>query len=163
VLTDSAIESLAKAIFDRPNPWVAEAYSAYDQEPLVFCSAEELSSYFGATLARPKEHAFVLVVYPDMNGRAVREAIRLKPGSVPGHTSRYTWHGWGLISVQLSREGSIRSRIAANSQARAEKWAPTYPGWDPPSTWNWKQVGSHVRRLRRILSNVAPAGVGSGD
>lgn len=157
MLTDSAIESLAAAIFDRPNPWVAEAYSAYDQEPLVFSSAEELSRYFGATLAGPKEHAFVFVVYPDMNGRAAREVIRLEPGSVPGHTSRCTWHGWGLISVLLAREGNIRSRIEANSQARAEKWASTYPDWDPPSTWNWKLVGSHVRRLRRILPNVARA------
>ena len=119
MLTDSAIESLATAIFDRPNPWVAEAYSAYEQEPLVFSSTEELSRYFGATLARPKEHAFVFVVYPDMIERAAREVIRLKPGA--------------------------------------------YPDRDPPSTWNWNLVGSHVRRLRRILSKVAPAGVGSRD
>lgn len=157
MLADSAIESLATAIFDRPNPWVAEAYSAYDQEPLIFSSADEVSRYFRETLSRPKGHAFVFVVYPDMNGNASREVIKLTPGSVPGHTMRYTWHGWGLISVQLYREGNIRSRISANSQKRAEKWASTYPNWEPPSIWNWKMVGSHARRLQRALTRVTSA------
>lgn len=163
MLTESAIESLATAIFDRPNPWVAEAFSAYDQDPLVFSSTDELSRYFKEILATPKGHAFVFVLYPDMNGRAAREVIRLTPGSVPGHTKRYTWQGWGLIAVQLYRDGNIRSRITANSQARAEKWASTYPEWEQPGTWNWRLVGSHARRLRRVLSKIAPVGERAGD
>jgi hypothetical protein len=65
-------------------------------------------------------------------------------------SERGIWQGLGLISVQLAREG-VRSRIVANSQARAEKWAPTYPLWDGPGAWNWKAVASHPRRLQRVL------------
>ena len=150
MLTDSAIDAVADALFEKPNPWVAEAYSAYDAEPLLFASSDEVAKYARSVLAQPRGLAFLFVVYPDMNGRAVRETIRLDPKSVPGHTLRYTWQGLGLISVQLSREG-FRSRIAANSQARAEKWAPTYPDWDGPGVWNWKAVASHTRRLQRVL------------
>jgi len=157
LLTDSAIDAVAAAVFRAPDPWVAEAYSAYDKEPLCFSSQDELARYLLTTLAEPRGHAFVFVVYPDMKGRAVRETIQLKPGSVPGHSKRYTWHGWGLISVQLYREGSIFSRVSANSQARAEKWASTYPDWDGPSAWNWKVVGSHARRLQRVLKSVVHA------
>jgi hypothetical protein len=100
---------------------------------------------------------FVLVLYPDMAGRAVRETIRLKPGSVPGHELRYTWRGWGLIGVQLSRGDSagMASSISANTPARAAKWAPLDPSLDPPSTWEWKAVARHTRRLRRVLQRAS--------
>lgn len=150
MVTDSTIDAVAVALFEKPNPWVAEAYSAYDAEPLLFASSDEVAKYFRSVLAQPRGLAFLFVVYPDMNGRAVRETIRLDPKHVSGHKLRYTWQGLGLISVQLAREGT-RSRIAANSQARAEKWAPTYPQWDGPDTWNWKAVASHTRRLQRVL------------
>jgi hypothetical protein len=150
LLTDSAIDAVSGALFEKPNPWVAEAYSAYDAEPLLFASSDEVAKYIRGVLALPRGLAFLFVVYPDMNGRAVRETIRLDPKHVPGHKLRYTWQGLGLISVQLAHEG-VRSHIAANSQARAEKWAPTYPLWDGPGTWNWKAVASHTRRLQRVL------------
>lgn len=137
-------------MFEKPDPWVAEAYSRFDAEPLLFSSSEDVAAYMRRTLAQSRSLAFFFVVYPDMNGRAVRETIHLKPGSVPGHTLRYTWGGLGLISVQLAREG-VGSRVAANSQARAEKWASTYPDWDGPSVWNWKAMASHTRRLKRVL------------
>ena len=157
MLTDAAIDAVAAAVFRAPDPWVAEAYSAYDKEPLFFSSKDELASYFRITLAEPQGHAFVFVVYPDMKGRAVRETIKLKPGSVPGYSTRYTWQGWGLISIQLYREGSIRSRVSPNSQGRAEKWASTYPEWDGPSAWNWEVVGRHARRLQRVLKSAMHA------
>ena len=150
MVTDAAIDAVATALFDKPNPWVAEAYSAYDVEPLLFASSDEVAKYARSVLAQPRGLAFLFVVYPDMNGRAVRETIRLDPKHVPGHKLRYTWQGLGLISVQLAREG-IRSRVAANSQARAKKWAPTYPDWEGPGAWNWKAVASHTRRLQRVL------------
>jgi len=152
-LTDSAVAALAAAVFDKPDPWVAEAYSDFDAEPLLFGSANELVSFARRRLAVPKGLAFFFLVYPDMQGRAVRETIRLKPRSVPGHKLRYTWQGWGLISVQLTPD-PLRSRVAANSLARALKWQSTYPSLDPPSTWDWRAVASHTRRLQRVLKSV---------
>jgi hypothetical protein len=155
LLTESAIDTVARAVFDAPDPWVAEAYSAYDKEPLVFSTADQLARYIRATIAEPRGLAFFFVVYPDMNGHAVRKTIHLKPESVPGHSLRYSWQGLGLISVQLSREDLTASRIAANSRARAEKWASTYPNWDAPDTWNWTAVRRHAARLQRVLRSAA--------
>ncbi len=158
MLTDQAIDAVAAAIFDKPNPWVAEAYSQYDAKPLRFGSTSELAEYLRKTVAMPRGHAFVFVTYPDMMGRPVRETIHLKIDGSPNPPKlRYTWQGWGLISVQLTRDtqpGAV-SRIAANSQSRAEKWAAsTYLHWDPPNTWNWNAVTSHARRLQRVLKRV---------
>jgi len=150
VLPDSAVAAIAEAVFEKPDPWVAEAYSGFDSDPLLFFSSDEVADYIRGTLAQPRGLVFFFLVYPDMSGRAVRETIHLEPESVPGHTLRYTWGGLGLISVQLARENG-RSRVAANSQARAEKWASTYPHWDGPGVWNWKAVASHTRRLQRVL------------
>jgi hypothetical protein len=156
LLTDSAIEAIAAAVFEKPSPWIAEAYSGFDEEPILFSSKGEVTAYVQTSLTRPRGFAFLFVVYPDMRGRAARETIRLKPGSVDGHTLRYTWQGWGLISIQLTRdEGpNFCSRVAANTQARAEKWASTIPSWDPPNSWNWAAVASNTRRLQRVLKRV---------
>lgn len=154
MITDAAINALAAAIFAKPSPWVSEAYSAFDAEPIQFHSADEVARYMREEVGKPKGLAYLRIVYPDMGGIPVRETIQLKPGSVPGHTLRYTWQGWGMITVQL---GCPWSRICANSQARAEKWASTCPDWASPDTWNWKAVASHTRRLQHVLKKSVEA------
>lgn len=150
-----AVDALAAAVFEGRDPWVAEAFSAFDKKPLQFSSASELAGFATRKLAAANGLAYCFVVYPDMRGRAVRETIRLKPGSVPGHRLRYTWQGWGLISLQLAaEEAGMSSRIAVNSEARAKRWASTEPSWDSPATWNWSAVASHARRLQRVLKQV---------
>jgi hypothetical protein len=157
MLTDQVIESLAVAVFEKPAAWVVEAYSDFDAPPRQFTSPSELAQYAKERLSSTNASAFFFVIYPDMGGRAVRKTIHLKPGSVPGHKLRYTWEGWGLISIILERgdHPNRSSRIAANSEKRAAKWESTYPEWDSPRTWNWKAVASHVSRLKRVLSRVA--------
>ena len=157
VLSDQAIQVIAAAVFQGADPWVAEAYSDFDTLPLQFRAPEELALYASKRLAKPKGSAFFFVTYPDMSGRAVRQTIKLKPGSTPGNKLRYTWEGWGLISVLLERGDRPHgfSRISANSERRANKWRSTYTSWDPPETWNWKAVASHTRRLQRVLKTVA--------
>ena len=157
LLTEQTIDAIAAAVFDRPDAWVVEAYSDYDAPPLKFESAAELAQYAKRKLAEPKGSAFVFVTYPDMFGAPVRRTIHLKPGSVPGHKLRYTWEGWGLISILLEGgdQRSRHSHVAANSEKRAAKWQSTNPNLDPPSTWNWKAVAGHVRRLQRVLKKVA--------
>jgi hypothetical protein len=142
---------VAAAIFAKPSPWVSEAYSAYDMEPIQFHSAGEVAQYVREIVEKSRGLAFLRVVYPDMGGTPIREAIQLKPGL--GHTLRYMWQGWGMISVQLSRHADSPSSIAANSRVRAEKWAPMYPHWASPNTWQWQAVANHTRRLQRVLKN----------
>lgn len=155
VLTDATVNALAAGVFARPDPLVVEAYSEPDREPKQFASAERLAAYIKVRISQPQGLAFVFVVYPDMGGRAVRKTIHLDPKSCPGQKVRYTWEGWGLISVQLyggARQDS--SRVAANSSKRADQWSATHPELDPPDRWNWQAVESHTRRLQRLLKKV---------
>lgn len=156
LLTDQAIETIAAAVFEKAGAWVVEAYSDIDAPPRQFTSPTELAQYAKERLSKSKGSAFLFVNYPDMGGRAVKRTIQLKPGSVPGHEFRYTWEGWGLISIVLERgdHPNSSSRVAANSERRAAKWESTYHEWAPPSTWNWKAVASHASRLKRVLSKV---------
>jgi hypothetical protein len=151
----SAADALAAGIFAKPAPFVVEAYSRPDHEPIEFVSPDQLSDYIESNVSEPRGLAFVFVVYPDMGVRPVRQTIHLDPRHCPGQKLRYTWEGWGLISVQLhGTENAWMSSVAANSETRAIAWSSTQPTWTPPDQWNWKAVGSHVRRLQRILRKV---------
>ena len=152
-----AIELIAAAVFSKPGAEVLEAYSDYDREPLEFRSATELADYAKEKVLKQRALAFVFVRYPDMRGSAILETIHLRPGAVANHKRRYTWQGWGLISVQLQGGGSSHppSRVSASSKARALKWAPTQPEWAAPTTWDWNAVQRHTRRLQRVLNKVA--------
>jgi hypothetical protein len=156
-LTAHAIDLIAAAVFSKPGAEVLEAYSDHDREPLGFRSATELADYAKEKVLTQRALAFVFVRYPDMRGSAILDTIYLRPGAVTNHRRRYTWQGWGLISVQLQGGGSPhpRSRVSANSKARALKWAPTQPGWAPPTTWDWNAIQRHTRRLQRALNEVA--------
>jgi hypothetical protein len=154
-ITEAVVDAVAAGVFAKPDPFVVEAYSTPDREPLSFASPAELANYVKAQISHPRGLAFVFVVYPDMGGRPVRKTIHLDPKHCPGRKLRYTWDGWGLISVQLyGSEQYGLSRVVANSAARANAWASTYPDWNAPDSWNWKAVESHTRRLQRILKKV---------
>jgi hypothetical protein len=156
ILTDTAIASIANAVFVTPGAEVLEAYSDFGAIPRRLDSVDELVRYIHDKLSFPQGMAYFFVVYPDMAGCAVRKTINLKPNSVPGQTFRYTWEGWGLISVILrhAEQPNQYSRVAANSKKRAEKWKSTFPDMPSPDTWNWAAVESHARRLRRVLKSV---------
>lgn len=155
-MNKDAIAAIASAVFDKPVAQVIEAYSSYDRDPREFSSAHELTDYIIPKLADPLGHAFLYVVYLDMEGRANRKTIFLNQEAVQGHHVRYTWEGWGLISIIIERGDDPRrkSRVSANSEKRAVKWMPTYPEWEPPSVWNWKAVSRHAGRLARAIERL---------
>ena len=155
-LSDAAVASVASAIFSQHAPTVAEAYSDPDQPHRYFRSAEKLVAYVGAHRSLPGASAHIGIHYPDMLGQLREVVITLNPAKCDGHTFRTTIEGWGIIWVyfQLSNDTRLPSRVSANSRARAEKWAPTLPDWEPPSSWNWAAVTSHCRRLTRVLKRA---------
>lgn len=154
-ITPSIVDAIARGVFAKPDPFVVEAYSSPDREPVRFGTQGALAEYMKAEVSRPRGLAYVFVVYPDMGGEVVRKTIHLDPEHCPGQKLRYTWEGWGMIAVQLyGSEQFQMSRIAANSAARANAWAPTYPESGTPDAWNWKAVESHTRRLQRILKKT---------
>ncbi len=155
-ISESGIKLLAEAIFSVETPQVVEAYSEYDCEPISFISSLELSVYIKQKISNPKGLAYLFVVYPDMVGKPTKKRIELKPSKVLDHKFRYTWEGWGLISVQItSPDFGIASNISANSEARAIKWSSTCPELEPPSVWNWLAVKKHQNRLKRVLKKMA--------
>jgi hypothetical protein len=92
-----------------------------------------------------------------MGGRLAQTRREYAPGNGSGLRYGISVEGWGLIRVHLDLRGGrpLGSRVSANSQKRAEKWAATYPELDSPTTWNWLAVTSHERRLSRALIKFA--------
>ncbi len=155
-ISENGIDCLAEAVFAVDNPQVVEAYSEYDLEPISFSSSLELSSYINRKLSVPKGLAHIFVVYPDMEGNLIKRTIELNSLKVPNHKFRYTWEGWGLISIHVaSPEFGLPSCVSANTEARAIKWTPTRHEIDPPSLWNWAAVKKHTSRLQRVLKKLA--------
>lgn len=153
-LTEHAINSIAAAVFAKPEPFVVEAYSALGEEPLFFRSPHSLADYVKRRLSASNGSASFFVVYPDMLGIPTQEKILLNADSSYEGQVRFTWSGWGLISVQLFSGDNVgMSCITANSSNRAAKWASTYPELSPPDTWDWKSVERHVRRLQRVFKS----------
>ena len=109
MLSEQAIEAIAAAMFEGSDPWVAEAYSDFDVLPLQFQAPEVLAQYVRRELAKVDGSALLVASYSDMGGRAIRRTIELTPGTILGHRLRYTWDGWGLISVHLRRGGGVRA------------------------------------------------------
>lgn len=155
-LSKEAIQALCDAIFASENPVVVEAYSDFDKEPLSFNQPEELEVYIANKIEVPKGMASIFVVYSDMKGQARLRKIELDSKNVPNHKFRYTWDGWGLISIQITAPDlGIQSNINANSEIRAKKWESTHPEFEPTSVWDWSFVNKHKNRLKRVLKKYA--------
>lgn len=154
--SDSSIQKVVDSVFIDPTVIVVEAYSEYDKEPIIFISPDQLFSYISSKLMNPRGLAFFFVVYPDMLGTPIKETIRAKSKSMSNEKIRYTWQGWGLISVQLSSPDlGLASCVKANTEKRALQWASTKTTIPPPTLWDWRAVSFHTNRLKRILKSVA--------
>lgn len=156
-ISPAAVESIAAAIFSESAPVELEAYSDFGEDLQRVGSPQDLLSYVAAKRAVQGNLVYLSVWYPEMLGSMEVTHIALNPAKCNGHSFRYSTGGWGVISVQLRLIGgeSIQSCISANSQARAEKWAPTYPELGSPSLWAWLEVARHTRRLNRVLRKAA--------
>ncbi len=155
-ISDPAVKAVADAIFKECPSTVIEAYSGFSQELRSFQSAQDLCVYATARRDLPGGSVHVAVHYPDMAGRVARTRVALDPHKCEGHTYRYKVDGWGLIWVHLQlRSANLESFVSANSEKRANAWAPTFPELDAPSAWDWPTVARHLRRLRRALKLAA--------
>jgi len=146
--------TLSAAVFDKPNPKVVEAYSDFDNEPQEFKSSSELTEYMEQRLLLPKSFVHLFVIYPDMHGEFAKRKIDLNSNKIKKHSYRYTWDGWGMISIQLHPNSHQLSGVNANSVKRALKWESIHPEFGPVNAWDWKRVESHKRRLQRVFKNI---------
>ncbi len=155
-LSENAIITLIDSIFEKPSPMILEAYSDFDKEPMIFDTPKQLSIYINSELSKPKGLAYFYVIYPDMLGQPIKKLIHINSKKMPNCKFRYTWLGWGLISVQLaSPDLGIASSINANTEKRAMKWSSTLQDIPPPSSWDWSAVELHKKRLQRAFKKVA--------
>ena len=153
ILDVSGIEVFVTAVFAKSNPLVLEAYSEFDKDARQLRSAAELAGFIRTTFLGKNRSAHFFVVYPDMLGKPMRKTIHLEPAKMPEGLVRYTWNGWGLISVTLHAHAKAlsKSAVTSNSEARARAWASSNLEWPSPDAWDWKAVEKHTRRLQRVL------------
>jgi hypothetical protein len=122
MLTDTAIASFANAVFDAaPGVEVLEAYSNYGAVPRRFASAIDLTRYIKEALSTPKGMAHFFVIYPDVAGRPIHKKIHLNPNSIPGETFRYTWEGWGQISVIFEHADQQKRSCSVRANSRKQQ------------------------------------------
>jgi hypothetical protein len=150
------VSLIAEAIFSKETLRVVEGYSEFDQEPIEFSSASELTCYLTKKLVTKRISTDIRVVYPDMGCDLSKEKIILNPDKVSGKRFRYTWSGWGQIILQfegVEKQVEI-NRVTSNSEQRALKWVGAYPEKEAVDSWNWDAVGKHTRRLQRVLNKI---------
>lgn len=147
---------MAEAIFSKSPLAVVESDS-FDSVPRRLTTVAEFCDYAAEQKTNPRGSVHLAVLYPDMGGQMTEARRDHAPESSGGISYGVSIEGWGLIRVYLDLRGGRPpgSRVSANTQKRAEKWASTYPELALPSTWNWSAVKSHERRLARALKSVA--------
>jgi hypothetical protein len=155
-LSDTAIASIADAMFASGPPVVVEAYSQFDSESLRFESACVFCAYALQQRNSPSRSAHVALHYPDVGGRLELRRINLDPAKTGGATYRFAAEGWGLVFVNLHVAGrsTLGSFVSANSEKRALKWSSTCPELGRPEAWVWPAVARHARRITRVLKAV---------
>lgn len=156
-LNEADLSQVLAAIFDS-RAIVYEAYSAYERELLSFSNFASLKSYI-SSFREQKNFICVSIHYPDTGGNTSIRRIALNPAKCNGASYRYAAEGWGLIQLQMdfAKSPMVQVRLAVNTLARANAWAPTYPEMESPEAWNWRLVEKQARRLIRVLRKHALA------
>ena len=149
------LKELVEAIFQE-SPTVYQAYSLPDSEIRIFNSPSEVMEYISEVEGSKENLVSLSIYYPKSEGFVRTKKIELNPKKCSGAKVRYSIEGWGLIHFQLwLKQSALTCDIKANSEKRALKWESTSPELKSPEAWDWKVVGSHCRRLNRVLSKCA--------
>lgn len=143
------VPALLEFVFGPMECRVLEAYSHPDQ-PLVRyrTPADTMAAY------RHDSPWLLHVVLwrPDWGPEPVVRRIDLRPGAIPGHSFRHTVEGWGLLNLIFGevRDGRLpQSRLSANTEARARRWADTYGArLGPVEVWRWPLIAEAMRQFK---------------
>jgi hypothetical protein len=156
--TKSDIEAVLGYVFASCEFTVYEAYSEPEAELRTFGNAAELAKLYPLGLCQGTAPSVLLHLVAKNSGAVTVERFALEPIKCNGKTYRYRSSGWGLIQLHLGGigpKGLVPSHTNHNSQARALKWAPTYPELPSPSTWNWQAVQAASSKLNRFIRKQA--------
>lgn len=156
--TKSDLEAVLGFVFDSREFTAYEAYSEPETELRTVCSTAELAALYPLGLCQGTGHSVLLQLVAKNSGAVTVERFALDPTKCEGKTYRYRSSGWGLIQLYLGGigpKGLVPSHTNHNSQARALKWASTYPELPPPSTWDWPVLLAASSKLNRYIRKLA--------
>ena len=139
-----------------------ESYSVPGKGLRRFKTLQEVLEVFDGASCLSVE---LMLYSPSMRGRYRISRIDLKTKVFAATPWRETIEGWGLIQLSLRgvREGALPpSHTNHNTEARALKWAPTYPDSPPVAEWDFTEVTKVSRRINtHIRDTLAVARTGS--
>mgnify|MGYP001264901437 FL=1 len=156
--TKSDLEAILGYVFAAGEFTVYEAYSEPEAELRIVDSATELAELYPLGLCKGTAPSVLLQLVAKNSGAVTVERIALDPSKCNGKTYRYRSSGWGLIQLHLGGigpKGLVPSHTNHNSQARALKWASTYPELPSPSTWDWQVVQAASSKMNRFIRKLA--------
>jgi len=136
-----------------------EAESQIDQ-PLRQLDTGDIGQWIG--LSRSGAYVGLALWSPAMRQQIGIRTVTLqtREGGV-----RQSAVGWGLIHLQLMdvRGGKLaRSRVTANSESRARRWADTEMELGPVDAWDWSAVERTLRRIERLIRSRLVVGRNDG-
>ncbi|NRA80452.1 MAG: hypothetical protein HRU18_19800 [Pseudoalteromonas sp.] len=138
---------------------VYEAYSDFDSDLKHFSSLNEIKDYVTYRLQKTKDHhkdINLSLHYRDSCGQVFIEKHELNADKCNGAKYRYTSDGWGIINFNVFIEGDYFCLFCLNcrSEKEAKKWEDTLPEFGNPSSWDWKKVNFHIKRLTKSYKNI---------
>jgi hypothetical protein len=156
--TKSDLEAILGYVFAPGEFTVYEAYSEPEAELRTFTSTAELARSYPIGYCQGAAPSVLLQLLAKNSGAATIERFPLEPSKCNGKTYRHRSSGWGLIQLHLGGigpKGLVPSHTNHNSQARALKWASTYPELPSPATWDWPTVQATSSKLNRFIRKLA--------
>lgn len=154
-VNNKQLHEFLEFIWECGHPQIYQSYSDYDNKILQFKNMDSLIKHLRDKIESKKVNESLCIHYPKTNGYLKKEKIKLKPRYCQGHTFRYAIGGWGAINLHINFKQvdlkGIECMISCNTQKRAEKWFDTYKKLKNPKRWDWKEVDSISRKLRRFI------------
>lgn len=143
------LPSLVEAVFRVEAFRVFEAFSAPEEPLRRFESPGEIP------LPAKGVH---LALHPvDAGPEPLIRRIELRG---PSARVRWSCEGWGLVFLHLVPSATGGGRLLAgtvnhNSERRALRWAPHYPEYGDPASWDWRAVTRASRRLNGAIERLS--------
>ena len=144
---------------------IFEAYSSFDQPLREFSSVADLERAYALGI---DEHGsgsdpFLLLWWPTVCPAPMIERIELRAGAVPGHTFRYSMHGWGLAQLQCGGlHGDIITKSHFGHFTEAGARRKGYDEGGPDAPVDWKALQRLSGRVRQELRGKLAGGVVRG-
>lgn len=144
-----------KFIWECGPPQIYQGYSEYNCDILQFQDLESVLKHLQNQIEMKSFSESLRIHYPAAKGYLQTEKINIKSRRCTDTTFRYRIGGWGVINLhidfkEIDKHG-IECMMSCNSEKRAMAWFSTCKELKTPKLWDWKEVESISRKLRRFV------------